>query len=340
MSAGAEHLLSSELTPLRGVELLRTLHKILPLGRKYHPLLSSLNPRHGLLEVPFGQYRVVQPAAWAKQNATLLLVGAAMVPEFVLLEPLCRQATAGQVIDVGANIGAYTLLIRALTPLPIVAYEPEPFVYRLLQANIARNKLANVEARNVACGAARGKISFSLGINGSVAVNADAAPAPAAGPQELAMEDVDAAAARSRAGRAQITVPVTTLDDDFAGMPVALLKIDCEGFECHILRGARRLLEEQRPPVFVEVHPADIGRYGGSVPEILALLEPHYELEFWDFNFAHIESRLMRSVLKHRDTRGLRFATAAEFLAVACHTPPPRQALHLLGRPKKHRGGF
>ena len=42
-----------EVRPLRGAGLLRALHAVLPLGRKYHPLLTLLNGRHGLAALPF-----------------------------------------------------------------------------------------------------------------------------------------------------------------------------------------------------------------------------------------------------------------------------------------------
>src|SRR5439155_9728933 len=153
---------------VRGEWLLRRLHQVLPLGRKYHPVLSLLNGRRGLLAIPFDGHQLVQPAVWAKQIAQQLLAGVDVVPEFRLLAALCRQFQAGCLLDVGANIGLYTLLLRSVSRLPIIAYEPQPFLFKLLQWNIAHNRLSNVETRNVACGAERGEIPFSVGINGAV----------------------------------------------------------------------------------------------------------------------------------------------------------------------------
>ncbi|HXT41000.1 MAG TPA: FkbM family methyltransferase [Candidatus Angelobacter sp.] len=135
---------------IRGERLLRGLHGFLPLGRKYHPLLSAMNGRRGLLAIPFNQCQLIQPASWAKQITNQLLNGVDVVPEFRLLAPLARQQTSGCLLDVGANIGLYTLLLRSVSSLPIIAYEPQPFLFKLLQANLAFNHLANVEARNYA----------------------------------------------------------------------------------------------------------------------------------------------------------------------------------------------
>ena len=112
MNDGTETLCGNHVRPLRGERLLRGLHRILPLGRKYHPLLSAMNGRHGLLAIPFDKSRLVQPAAWAKQITNQLLGGMDFVPEFHLLAAEVRQLASGCLIDVGANIGLYTLLLQ------------------------------------------------------------------------------------------------------------------------------------------------------------------------------------------------------------------------------------
>src|SRR5438094_4898457 len=174
MNSGAETQSWDHVRAIRGEKLLRRLHRVLPLGRKYHPLLSVLNGRHGLLAIPFDNWHLVQPASWAEQITNQLLSGIDVVPEFRLLAPLVRQLASGCLIDVGDNIGLYTLLLRSVWALPIIAYEPQPFLFKLLQRNIDFNRLTHVEARNLACGSQRGAVAFSIGINGSVSAGADA----------------------------------------------------------------------------------------------------------------------------------------------------------------------
>jgi FkbM family methyltransferase len=96
-----------------------------------------------------------------------LLSGDEAVPEFSVIKPICRQLTGSVLVDVRANIGVYTLLLRSISSLPVVAYEPQPFLFKLLQWNIAYNELPDVETRNVACGSRRGQPDFSIGINGA-----------------------------------------------------------------------------------------------------------------------------------------------------------------------------
>jgi len=332
MNSGAESQSWDHVRTLRGEKLLRGLHRILPLGRKYHPLFSVLNGRRGLLAIPFDQCRLVQPASWAKQITNQLLSGVDVVPEFRLLAPLVPHLASGCLIDVGANIGLYTLLLRSVSALPIIAYEPQPFLFRLLQCNIDFNRLANVDARNFACGAQHGEVPFTIGINGSVAAGVKASGATAG--------DVgwESEAQRTQRGQTVIQVPLTTLDEDLAGVgSISLLKMDCEGFEFDVLRGARRLIERHSPLLFLEIHPTLLGRFGHAAEEVLELLRPDYDFDFWCFDQIRLRSKLGRSLAKFRRPKGRRYDTEEEMLLAASSDPRPAQ-IYLVGRPKGKAG--
>jgi FkbM family methyltransferase len=332
MNRARERSRPDTVRPLRGATLLRGLHWILPLGRKYHPLLSALNGRRGLLAIPFDHGRLVQPALWAKQIAHQLLNGVGVVPEFGLLAPLVRPLSAGCLIDVGANIGLYTLLLRSVSRLPIIAYEPQPFLFKLLEGNIDFNCLEGVEVRNVACGSRGGRVPFALGINGSVAAGAKPGLANAGN------DDWEVEAQRTRRGQAVVQVPVVRLDEDLAGLAsIALLKIDCEGYEFDVLQGAQGLIERHAPVVFVEVHPTLLGRYGHSPGQVLEFFKPYYDLEFWCFDRGRRRSKLGRSLAKFRRPKGVRYADENAMLAAAGGEPRPAQ-IYFIGRPKRRAG--
>src|SRR5437773_3823058 len=329
MNSGAETQSWDHVRAIRGEKLLRRLHRVLPLGRKYHPLLSVLNGRHGLLTIPFDNWRLVQPASWAKQITNQLLSGIDVVPEFRLLAPLVRQLSSGHLIDVGANIGLYTLLLRSVSSLPIIAFEPQPFLFKLLQCNIGFSRLAQVDARNFACGSRRGEVPFSIGINGSIAPGLEATLATGSG------GDLESEAQLTQRGKAVVQVPLTTLDEDLDGVAqIALLKIDCEGFAFDVLQGARRLIARHRPAIFLEVHPTLLGRFGGSVERVLELLKPCYDFEFWCFDPIRRASKLGRSLAKFRRPRGRRYDTEEAMVATANSDPRPAQ-IYFIGQPRR-----
>jgi len=318
---------------VRGEKFLRGLNRILPLGRKYHPLLRALNGRRGLLATPFDRYRLLQPAAWTKSVTTQLLSGVEIAPEFEVIKPICRQLTGGVLVDVGANIGAFTLLLRSVSQLPIIAYEPQPFLFKLLQWNMGFNRLTDVDARNVACGSRRGEVAFSIGINGSIVTEPAkrAKPRPSAGSAALNWEQE---AEMTRGGDDVVNVPVTTLDEDLAEVSsVALLKIDCEGFEYDVLQGAAGIIKRHRPQLVLEVHPTQLENFGHSTEGVLDLVARDYELEFWYFQIGRHASKLSRSLAKFRRPQARRCANAAEMLAAAKSTPGPAQ-IYFIGKPR------
>ena len=118
----------------------------------------------------------------------------------------------------------------------IIAIEPLPGNYRALERNIALNRLeSKVRAFNVAAAEVRARASFFI----------DGDEKSSLVPTERATRIID--------------VDVRPLDDLLgeAGEPAAdvrLIKIDVEGAELHVLRGARRLLAEASPIVILEAN--------------------------------------------------------------------------------------
>ena len=153
-------------------------------------------------------------------------------------------------VDVGANVGVHTT--RAATcGADVIALEPLPAARAMLERNLARNGLAG-RVRVVAAGAAAedGELVFTDGpscLNHVV---------PAGG--------VEAGPTRR--------VPVHRVDDLAPPGPDTILKIDVEGFEAEVLRGAQGLLGDPGLlALIVETQGYD-ARYGqaGAVLEQLA----------------------------------------------------------------------
>jgi FkbM family methyltransferase len=150
----------------------------------------------------------------------------------------------GLVIDVGANTGFYALIAAGASPENrVLAFEPDPSVLDDLRRNIALN-----------------------GFEDRITVQAHAlsdriGKAPLFVPtQEHGLIETSSSleAAFKEAHSAVHEVEVTTLDTLLGGWRdrlrrVTVIKVDVEGHEAPVLRGAERLIRRWRPLLFVEV---------------------------------------------------------------------------------------
>jgi FkbM family methyltransferase len=161
-----------------------------------------------------------------------------------VFEYYCRPGMT--VLDIGANIGYYSLLASRLAGPAgrVLAFEPNSENCRLLLLSAAMNGADNLELLPVGLDERRGWSYFStaLGTNGCLRPGG---PALADG--------------------SGFVVPVFTLDELTDG-PVDLIKIDVEGAEHRVFTGARRILAEQRPIIFTEFSCAMLAEVSGCAP--------------------------------------------------------------------------
>ncbi len=145
--------------------------------------------------------------------------------EFAIVRQLVSDSDV--FVDVGANIGLYTLLAsRLVGPHGSVhAFEPLEDAFDLLKRNVRLNKMDNVRLNPAALG-------------------------ESAGEAELYVNQESTLTSLGQTGRGNVLsvkkVPVLTLDEYAAkaGLDtIDFLKIDVEGFEGHVLRGGRAVLE-------------------------------------------------------------------------------------------------
>lgn len=169
------------------------------------------------------------------------------------------------VLDVGANVGFFTLLAanRVGPAGRVLAFEPVPHNIAVLERNLALNGVTCVEVRPAAAGDHDGEISIGLDH-----------PDP---------NETGVSGHYTQGGsRDAITVPVITVDGTLpADAPrLRLAKIDVEGAEPRVLAGMERTLHEHSPDaLLMELNPEALDRQGFTVDDMLGPLRgAGYEL--------------------------------------------------------------
>jgi len=136
--------------------------------------------------------------------------------------------------DVGANIGSFTVLASAVVGARSVAFEPAEETYEWLVKNIAVNQIeALVVARREAVGSSSGHVHFTRMLD---TVN-----------HVVGVGD----SSQGCSSRNTTTVAMVTLDEALKEACPRVIKIDVEGFEAEVIRGAGDIL--QKPQLFAVV---------------------------------------------------------------------------------------
>jgi FkbM family methyltransferase len=147
----------------------------------------------------------------------------------------------GVVLDIGANMGTYTVPLAQRNPhLDIVSFEPQKAIYYQLCGNVALNSIENVEAYNVAVGEQAETIELAM---------------PDYTKEEniggFSLDPFVKSKTPTSIGRVR-PVDVITIDSmNFES--VCMIKIDVEGLEINVLRGAKETIERSGfPPIIFE----------------------------------------------------------------------------------------
>jgi FkbM family methyltransferase len=161
------------------------------------------------------------------------------------------------VLEIGANIGTHTVpLAQACAPGPLYAFEPQQRVFQLLCANLALNGVKNAVALPEACGDHEGHV---------IVPPVDYGAAGNFGGVSVARESAAVAGTRVRLG----TI-------DALELPAChVIKIDVEGFEPAVLRGAAATIARHKPILYVENDRAE------NQQEVISLIDAMGYVLYW-----------------------------------------------------------
>lgn len=175
--------------------------------------------------------------------------------EIVILKRFVKKLDT--VIDIGANIGYHTIMLSDLVGAGGEVYSVEPYSknYEILKKNIILNKLRNVYADKLCIGEKDGEIGIRIyddyAFNSILNIN------------RIKKLDI------------KEKTRMLTLDkfvDDRNIRKLDFIKMDVEGYEYMILKGAEKTLSKYKPLILCEIYDENIRPLNISVSDVIGIL--------------------------------------------------------------------
>lgn len=197
-----------------------------------------------------GAFFLVDPRQWVDYQ--IAIDGGWEADLVNRLAVLCEGRRFDYFVDVGANIGYYSVLfaVHRLTE-KVIAFEPSPPLFDQFRRNLALNRLtSSVTALPLALGDCASEITLTEGPEGN------------RGQTRIYADDVVA-------GRPRHNARQVRFDDEFRIRDrTILLKMDIEGYEIRALAGMERTLRENRCYIQVEVYPHNMDRVSNYLANV------------------------------------------------------------------------
>lgn len=153
-------------------------------------------------------------------------------------------------VDIGANVGSYTILACSAVGARGITFEPVPSTYKRLVENMRLNHLdEKVKCINKGVGAQQGAIAFTSD-----------------------SDTTNHALASDEQCDNKVIVEVTSLDMALSGKEPSLIKIDVEGYETPVMEGAKETLNNQKLSAVIMELNGSGARYGFNESKILELM--------------------------------------------------------------------
>jgi len=164
--------------------------------------------------------------------------------------------TANVILDIGANIGWTALRFASKNPkATIIAFEPHPITFKRAQNNFGRNNFSNITCLNIGLGERASTLKiYELMDNNS-------------GMNRIVLEELD---------RPFKEVKIERLDDVLENRNihhVDMIKMDVEGFEGFVLKGASKILTNSNAKILMETDDAFLKNNGNSARELIDILK-------------------------------------------------------------------
>lgn len=175
------------------------------------------------------------------------------------------------VLDIGANIGAHTLRFAKLVcdSGRVIAFEPTDFAFTKLKRNLGLNPVIQnrVVARQTLLNSGLMGKPDSIPSSWDLKENKGLSKHPI---HQGSYQPISSATSE-------------TLDDSLMKMGnpnIQFIKIDVDGFELDVLKGAQNTLERCRPHIIMELAPCTYQEHGYTLADLLSILPGYDVLDF------------------------------------------------------------
>jgi FkbM family methyltransferase len=161
-----------------------------------------------------------------------------------------------RVLDIGANVGLYSLLLSRLVGKggSVIAIEPDPDLFAALESSCRTNAADNIELHKVAAAAESGRLSLYRSL-----LNA--------GDNRIGSHD------RADTTR-RVEARAATVDELVGGRPVDFIKMDVQGWEGQVLKGMRAVMESNPAiEILFEFWPFGLREAGCDPQDLLSEFE-------------------------------------------------------------------
>jgi FkbM family methyltransferase len=209
-------------------------------------------------------------------------------------------------IDAGANMGTHSLAMAKIVGPEgrVIALEPQRLVFQILCANAALNSLENLECVQAAAADQDGFVSIA-----DISLKT---------PNNFGGLTLTAAPGHMR-------VRVIKLDDYFIYNKLKLIKVDVQGMEATLLRGARNIIQKFRPTLYVENDLIE------KSEELLRLLDDLGYISYWHLPLFHNPNNFFQAT---------RRVHAEQFIDKGTHFESIGFAINMLCVPKESESGI
>lgn len=172
-----------------------------------------------------------------------------MVEEMRLFADLTRGLT--HLLDVGALFGVFSLVFTERPDTTAYAIEPSPWAFPVLMEQAAANPSRNIVPLNCFTGDVEGR------------------------DVECGRDWKHVLANNFSRSEERVTLRETPIDCLGAIQRVDCMKIDVEGYECSVLRGAEKTIRRWKPLIFLECHLRDLEQTGDTAESLMDILRSY-----------------------------------------------------------------